>query len=617
MFSLRNVLLRKLVYPLPATTFTKEQCQTIMSPILAQGLPSAGFIRTFPHALAHGPLKFCGINIPNLFTEQTLAHIHTLIKFSNQAQDLTGFLLRASGEFMRLELGWTGQLFEAPLILQELITDLWLKHTWLATREADLHLMIDIPDFPLQRHGDKEIVRAFLQHGFRYPQLEALHRCQMFLQVLRFSDICTGTGDRLITKDWRKYQPMPSCYHWPKVVKPSAADWNMWELALSKVFNLGRNQTLPLQLGEFFQSNQMGWYFAPDENALWYSSGSEWRRHGKIPSRTRTMSFHSQGINSTPTAMLRRATVHILPTKVILTGSGWIKPATNLRTGLQRLQELQFVQDWSWELTIVGNLHDLLDDVRSGNGFSVSDGSFEAGKGAAAWIIEGKTSENRLIGKCLCPGADESHSSFRSELARIYAILLTVNTLIQEKSTTTKFQLACDGKSVLQRLRRTTVTDPNEAHADLLSAARHLMKQWGYMIDLQHVKGHQDSKHFGPYKRDATLNIEADKLAKEKLATYRTGPVRFHIPGSQGVCYAGTHRIEKDFANTIRDHMNGQKTTEYWLKRRGLTQGIWNTIDWESIGWAMKELPINRRRWVSKYVSGHFATGKNMQRWKF
>jgi len=38
------------------------------------------------------------------------------------------------------------------------------------------------------------------------------------------------------------------------------------------------------------------------------------------------------------------------------------------------------------------------------------------------------------------------------------------------------------------------------------------MKQWGYPIDLQHVKGHQDSKNFRPYKRDATLNIEADKL---------------------------------------------------------------------------------------------------------
>jgi len=37
-FSLQQVLLRKLMYPLPATTFTQEQCQTIMSPILAQGI---------------------------------------------------------------------------------------------------------------------------------------------------------------------------------------------------------------------------------------------------------------------------------------------------------------------------------------------------------------------------------------------------------------------------------------------------------------------------------------------------------------------------------------------------------------------------------------------------
>jgi len=89
-----------------------------MSPILAQGLPSAGFVHTFPQALAHRPLKFCGINIPNLFVEQMLVHIQTLHKFSNKPQDLMGFLLRASGELMRLELGLTGQLFEAPLLLQ-------------------------------------------------------------------------------------------------------------------------------------------------------------------------------------------------------------------------------------------------------------------------------------------------------------------------------------------------------------------------------------------------------------------------------------------------------------------------------------------------------------------
>jgi len=148
-FSLRNVIMQKLVYPLPATMFTQKQCKAIMSPILAQGLPLAGYIRTFPHALAHGPKKFCGVNIPNLYTEQTLAHIHTLLKFSNQPQDLTGFLLRATGETMRLETGLTRQLFEAPLILQDLVTDTRMKQTWIATRNTNIHLLINIPDFPL------------------------------------------------------------------------------------------------------------------------------------------------------------------------------------------------------------------------------------------------------------------------------------------------------------------------------------------------------------------------------------------------------------------------------------------------------------------------------------
>jgi len=197
----------------------------------------------------------------------------------------------------------------------------------------------------------------------------------------------------------------------------------------------------------------MGWYFAPEENALWYSSGSDWRQHSLIPSRSRTMTFHGHRTNSTPTLPLRRATVHIQLTKVILTGSGRIEQQAPARTGLKLLQQHKFVHEWSWELMIVGNLQELLEDIRTGNGFSVSDGSFEAGRGAAAWVIEGKTNENQLLGKCLSPGADDCHSSFRSELARIYAILFTVSMLLPTKPAIPKFQLACDGKSVLMQLQ--------------------------------------------------------------------------------------------------------------------------------------------------------------------
>jgi len=57
-FGLRQVVLRKLKYPLIATTLMRTECNTIMSPILSAGLPSAGLTRTFPRAMVHGPWQW-------------------------------------------------------------------------------------------------------------------------------------------------------------------------------------------------------------------------------------------------------------------------------------------------------------------------------------------------------------------------------------------------------------------------------------------------------------------------------------------------------------------------------------------------------------------------------
>jgi len=43
-FSLRNVVLKQLEYPLVMTTFTEKECHAIMQPILAAGLPAMGIV---------------------------------------------------------------------------------------------------------------------------------------------------------------------------------------------------------------------------------------------------------------------------------------------------------------------------------------------------------------------------------------------------------------------------------------------------------------------------------------------------------------------------------------------------------------------------------------------
>jgi len=78
-FSLRQVLMPKLAYPLTATNLSEEQCYKIMKPAMTSALPAMGINRHFPRAVAHGPRSHQGLDIPNLFTEQLIAHISTLL----------------------------------------------------------------------------------------------------------------------------------------------------------------------------------------------------------------------------------------------------------------------------------------------------------------------------------------------------------------------------------------------------------------------------------------------------------------------------------------------------------------------------------------------------------
>jgi len=93
-----------------------------MRPILAQGLPATGFVRLFPRAIVHGPWQWGGLNIPNLFTEQVIAHVHTMLKFGGQMGNITGSLLQASWEALILEAGLAGNAATFPDIILDYIT---------------------------------------------------------------------------------------------------------------------------------------------------------------------------------------------------------------------------------------------------------------------------------------------------------------------------------------------------------------------------------------------------------------------------------------------------------------------------------------------------------------
>jgi len=99
-----------------------------MKLILTMGLPSAGFVQSFPQVIVHGPWQWRGLNmIPNLYTKQLATHIHTILKFEGNLQDMTGSLIQASYKAIRLESGISGSVFDFPNCVYEYITKTWLS----------------------------------------------------------------------------------------------------------------------------------------------------------------------------------------------------------------------------------------------------------------------------------------------------------------------------------------------------------------------------------------------------------------------------------------------------------------------------------------------------------
>jgi len=115
--------------------------------------------------------------------------------------------------------------------------------------------------------------------------------------------------------------------------------------------------------------------------------------------------------------------------------------------------------------------------------------------------------------------------------------------------------------------------------------------------------------------REAWLNVEADSLAKSKATTPHIGPTFFKLLGNPWACYASELQIVQQLDSTLQMQINGQDTTAYWMKQCNLQAHQQQSIDWFSLGCAMRSVPLGQHQWASKQMSGHFAHGKNMARW--
>jgi len=129
----------------------------------------------------------------------------------------------------------------------------------------------------------------------------------------------------------------------------------------------------------------------------------------------------------------------------------------------------------------------------------------------------------------ITPGSPEDQSSFQSELAGIYGVLVTLEALHVGKPGW-KCCIVCDGKSVLDRIQSGYPILPTEPHVDILLAVKRKVVQIGAQIEANQL----------PFcLKDAWLNIEAYLLAEDKVDLAYTGPTTYHLAGEGWICSIG------------------------------------------------------------------------------
>ncbi len=207
---------------------------------------------------------------------------------------------------------------------------------------------------------------------------------------------------------------------------------------------------------------------------LWYHDSKGWQYHPYIPSRSWTQFFYSTGCdpNGGPNrTQLRRSVVLHRNNRLLLAGYDMETEVPQQHRGLDVLRHSPMARDWNLTLKTVGSLSALIEDIRNGHRYIVSDGSYRNDAGAAAWIIEGRSAAVRIIGMMITPGYTMDHSSFRSELTGIYGALCTLESL-ELGIAPFSCRIVCNGKSALDRIQSVQPVLPTEPHADLLQVIR-------------------------------------------------------------------------------------------------------------------------------------------------
>jgi hypothetical protein len=598
----------KVAYALPATTFSRTECDRITKKMIAATLSATGVNQHMNRDLVFGDISRQGLGYPDLYVWQGAEALSRFLKFMQVPGHLTNHLLTTSYEALQMETGFILPFVADYNRWKASVTDCFLVSLWKFLSEFNITVRGPNKLGRGLRNGDSPIMELIASEMDGH-NLQAFNRCRKFLKVFWVSEIVTGDG-RFINWYATKGEANPfpfNTWKWPREIQPTRADWNIWQWGLNKLGQHTREGKIRLHqpLGTWLETSSCVWFYDPTCQRIYNRITKEIYVHKRgRPTRQAISCFTLAKDYNDDFSLKYGATV--------IQRKGYLQMESHAEIDSDISQESsdfrQFLNkhpQWDWwskQVQVdINALATITEDLRNGDVLAVSDGSYKDQKGTAAIVVEGKRSGCRITSVVQVPGDKDAQCAYRSEAAGILAAVQIVEAMARyanlEKG---EVLMCCDGQSALRQSFSKTV-NVSTAHFDIINTTQAVLRQSVLKWNTLHVRGHQT---VFPLEREAALNEEMDLRCKDywEKADWSNIPW-FHM---EWQVFITNRCLSSNLAQEIRQHCSIVRAEKYWNGKSLLAQ---DDIDWDVLKLANKAATRARRTWITKHSSGFCSVG--------
>ena len=239
-------------YPLPVTTFTRKQLDSIQKKFIYLLLPKLGMNRHTPRAVVYGPMKYGGRNLIDMRIEQPTQHLRRTLGHMRRL-DNTGKLMIITKRDTQLESGLSTPFYKNdPDIYNYVTKNTRWHYLWQEIYKYNINIEFYNEWLPRAKYENDRNIMEVAAADPKYNnqkskwKLEIINNCRMYLGVIFLSELVGPTGrinNNYLTGEFRERPTVE--YNYPMDRKPTKAAWNEWKYFIFRNFLVGAYKVNP------------------------------------------------------------------------------------------------------------------------------------------------------------------------------------------------------------------------------------------------------------------------------------------------------------------------------------------------------------------------------------